>query len=118
MKENTITMLTNVFVGLFLILGIFALAIFFFEMQNVNSFRQTVNYTIERNGGLNQNIVGELNQHSADFFNGRFEVRGDASDVSFGDVIDYQVDVQIPISFLPVPDFQTTFTGTAPSMVR
>lgn len=118
MKENTITMLTNLFVGLFLIIGIFALAIFFFEMQNVNSFRQTVNYTIERNGGLNQNIVDELNQHSADFFNGRFVVKGDSNDVRFGEVIDYQVDVLIPIPFLPVPDFQTIFTGTAPSMVR
>ena len=118
MKEQLITVIANLAITLFLILGFVGVSLFFFEMQNVNNFRQTVNYQIERSGGLDSQVVADLNSHSEAFFNGRFVVRNQNQEVEFGELVNYQIDVNIPIPFIPVPNFEVAFTGTAPSMTR
>jgi len=118
MKEQTITLLMSLFVGLLVILGIAGTTLFFIETQNINSFRKVVSYTIERNGGLNEALIEELNEHSRTFFNGRFTVRMQETQLNFGELLTYAIYAKIPVPFLPVPNFQTTFTGVAASMTR
>jgi len=118
MKEQLITLLMSLFVGLFIILGIAGMTLFFIEAQNINSFRKTVSHTIERNGGLNDVLIAELNEHSKTFFNNRFTVQTQNTFVDFGELITYEIIADIPIPFLPIPNFRAVFTGVAASMTR
>jgi len=117
-KEQVITMIMNMVLILFFIVGLFGLTLFAVEVQNVNSFKQTVNYHIERNGGLSEAGVAQLNEHANQHFNSRFSVVGEFVEVSFGDVVTYQIKATIPVPFTPIPDVHMQFTGSAISKVR
>ncbi|WP_077356031.1 DUF4320 family protein [Virgibacillus halodenitrificans] len=120
MQEGTIMELVKWFIGLFLIMMIVALAVFLFQMGDVNTFKQQVNYQIERNGGLTQEAMASINDYSERYFNGRFTVESDLLNtrVNYGDTVDYKVNGVFEIVIFAIPDVKMQFAGTGVSQVR
>lgn len=96
------------------------------QMQKINSFKQEVNYTIERQGGLTSKAISDLKKVSNDTYNGMFTINKGLADVNGNGVIEdlegqtsvsghnwiggmpqgqfgtqymYQIDIKIPIPF-------------------
>lgn len=61
-----------VFFVMFMIL--FSLGLFFIQMQDINPYKQTVNYTIERSGGLTPDAVKILDNESKNKYDNKYTV--------------------------------------------
>lgn len=120
MQEGTVMELVKWFCGLFLIMMFISLTLFFFQFGNINSFKQQVNYQIERQGGLTESAVANINQYSNEMYNGAFEIESDQlyEKVSYGETVDYVVKAKFDIKIFPVPDVNLKFGGTGVSQVR
>lgn len=120
MQEHVIMEIVGIFTGLLMVLMIAAASLFFFHVQDVNSFRQTVNFQIERQGGLTEEAVSQLETHSETFYNGRFSVESSQLNqrVEFGEKVEYTIQGIFAIPFLPIPDMHMEFSGVGVSHVR
>lgn len=126
------------FMAFFFIMFMLAVASFLMQAQDSNSIKQTVNYTIERNGGLTPDAVAYLNEVSETTYGGRFEVVGlvpndsgsitiggvnyveseTTPDVGFGKKVHYIIRLKYNIPFFNVETASTSFMGTSVSQVR
>jgi len=91
------------------------------DLGNINSFKQQVNYQIERHGGLTETAVANLNEYSQTYYQGDFIIEsGQLNEkVSFGDTVDYTVKGTFDIKIFPIiPDVHLRFKGTGVSQVR
>lgn len=120
MQEATIMELVKWFIGLLLIMMMVSLAMFFFQVGNVNSFKQQVNYQIERQGGLTKTALENLNEYSEKYYNGAFTVESDQLNekVAYGETVDYVIKGVFDIKIFPVPDVHLDFSGTGVSQIR
>jgi len=120
MQEQTVMEIVKWFIGILLVLTLVGVGIFTYQLQDVNSFRQVVNNQIERNGGLTLEAVEQIQEHSNEFYRGRFVVTSPQlhERVTFGDVVYYSIEATFPISFFPIPDVEMSFSGMAVSHVR
>lgn len=119
MKASVIMEIVSYVTKFLFILLFVAVAMYFFEIQNVNNFRQTVTHHIERHGGLTVEALDHLEVHANRYFNGRFEVTTPAMPAQpFGTRVDYEVRATIRILFFPMPEQISTFRGSAVSQIR
>jgi len=120
MQEHVIMEIVGIFTGLLIVLMIAAASLFFFQVQEANSFRQTINYHIEREGGLTPEAMTQLETHSERFYNGRFTISSPQSNqrVNFGEKVEYTIHGSFPIAFLPIPNMRMDFNGVGVSHVR
>ncbi len=120
MQEGTIMELVKWFVGLLLLMMFISLTMFFFQFGNINSFKQQVNYQIERHGGLTEAAVENINQYSTEIYNGAFEIESEQLNekVAYGETVDYVIKATFEISIFPVPDVEIDYGGTGVSQVR
>ncbi|WP_260288388.1 hypothetical protein [Peribacillus aracenensis] len=120
MQELSIMEFVKWFIALLVIMMLISLAMFFIELSNVNSFKQQVNYQIERQGGLTNTAISNINQTSNDYYNGTFTVISDRlnTKVAYGEPVDYVVKGTFDIKILPIPDVKLEFNGTGVSQVR
>ncbi|RBP59282.1 hypothetical protein DES36_1197 [Alkalibaculum bacchi] len=120
MQEATIMEIVKWFIGLLLLAMLLAAAIFFIEVGGVNPFKQQVNYQIERNGGLTENAITNINTYSENYYDGRFSVESDKLNqkVEYGEIVDYTVKGVFEIKIFPAPDVKLSFKGTGVSQVR
>lgn len=103
------------------ILTIASITIFLFcyQVSSVNSYKQQVNYQIERKGGLTEEAIMELKNYSETHYNGSFAVKSNSANqqVAFGEIVDYEVVGTFKmIAFSN--DIQATWKGSGVSMVR
>lgn len=95
--------------------------VFGYQLQTITTFRQQVNYQIERKGGLTPEAVSELKEYSEEHFHGWYAVESTRLNekVAFGEVVDYTIKATYPITFLPDSvDIKLGVMGQAPSQVR
>lgn len=120
MQEGTIMELVKWFVGLLLVMLILAITVFGIELSSVNNFKQQVNYQIERNGGLTDTALKELDEYSHKYYGGRFKVESDKlkQKVVFGEIVDYKIIGTFKVKFFSMPDIALRFNGTGVSQVR
>jgi hypothetical protein len=120
MQEQSIMEILKWFLSLFLVLGIVSLGLFFFQVQEVNTFKQQINYRIERHGGLTPAAIEELEAYAESFLQGRYEIKSDRLNerVGFGEKVEYTITATYSISFLPIPDIVLTFRGMGVSQIR
>ncbi|WP_242281727.1 hypothetical protein, partial [Bacillus cereus group sp. BfR-BA-01454] len=105
------------FIGLFLIVLIVAVTVLCIKVSNVNSYKQQVNYQIERHGGLTEVAVQNLKEYSDKHYKGAFAVKSKQLNkkVQFGETVDYQVKATFKIELFSLPDVHMNFSGSASS---
>lgn len=120
MPETSIMEMTKWFIGLFLIVLIVAVTVLCIKVSNVNSYKQQVNYQIERHGGLTEVAVQNLKEYSDKNYKGAFTVESKQLNkkVQFGETVDYQVKATFKIELFNLPDVHMNFSGSASSHVR
>lgn len=74
--EHSIMEIMKWWLTFFFILFLVSIATFLMQVQDSNSIKQSVNYTIERNGGLTADAVKTLDDISKSGYGGRFTVNG------------------------------------------
>lgn len=101
------------------ILAAVAIFAFCFRVSDVNSFKQQVNYQIERKGGLTDEAVMELKNYSNKYYGGSFSVKSDDLNkkVEFGEIVDYEIVGVFEIDMFSKP-LKATWEGNAASMTR
>lgn len=120
MQEATTMEMVKYYIFIFLTVCLVSLAIFFFEVSNVNSYKQQVNYEIERSGGLTPEVVEQLDEYSKTYYKGIFTISSDRLNqkVNYGETVDYMINGKFDIKILPLPDVNLSFKGTGVSQVR
>lgn len=105
----------------FYILVLLTAAVFGYQIQTADSFRQHVNYNIERRGGLTEQSMKEINQMSKENYNNWYTVTSEKAGqkVSFGETVDYKIEASYPVLFISgLPTIKSQMTGQAVSQVR
>lgn len=74
--EHSIMEIMKWYLTFFFMLFLIAIVSFLMQVQDSNSIKQTVNYTIERSGGLTSEAVASLNEVSKNGYGDRFKVNG------------------------------------------
>lgn len=120
MDEHSIWEFAKQFGVILLIGAIASVGLIFFQIQEVNSFKQQVNYQIERKGGLTEEAVKELNAYSKENYLTEYKIESDRLNqkISFGEVVEYTVTAEIPIHFYKVPSIKYDSKGSGVSQVR
>ncbi len=75
MEEQNTSELIGIFIKLLMILGVLAMFFVGFQLHRFSSFKQEVNYTIERQGGINSKSIKAI-QKISDSYNGYYIVNG------------------------------------------
>lgn len=120
MQEHSIMEIVKWFTGLILVMTMISIALFCYQLQDINTFKQQVNYQIERNGGLTAEAISNLQEYSDRNYQGRYEIQSDKwnQKVGYGEEVDYTVIATIPIQILPLPDVVLSFEGNSVSQIR
>lgn len=120
MGEMAIMDIIKIFIGMLLIGLIISTALFLVQLLQVSSFKQHVNYQIERNGGLTEIAIDDIKEYSEEYFDGKFSVDSPLLNkkVSYGEPVDYTLTGTFNVLLLPMPDLSIDFTGTGVSQVR
>lgn len=120
MQEGAVMEYVKWFIALFFLVGMVAIVLFFLDINGANSFKQQVNYHIERNGGLTEEAIYTINNLSDEHYKGMFRIESDQmyEKVSYGEIVDYTVVATIPISIFPFPDQTIKLQGSGISQIR
>ncbi|ODJ64891.1 hypothetical protein [Brochothrix thermosphacta] len=120
MQEQTISELVKWFIGLLLIFGMVSIALFLYQFQDINTYKQQINYQIEREGGLTKDAVKSLKKESEDNYNGRYTIKSEKLNekVPFGEKVDYTVVSKITVYLFEIPDMTIEQSGSGVSQVR
>ena len=105
-------------ISIIILCGVF---VFGYQIQTITTYRQQVNYQIERKGGLTSEAVSELKDYSNKQYHGWYTVESPdlGKKVEFGEVVDYTIKATYPVTFLPNSvAIKLGITGQAPSQVR
>jgi len=60
MIESNIMVMTKLWISAVVIMFMVSIALFLFELQQINNFKQYINYEIKRNGGLTTEAVERI----------------------------------------------------------
>lgn len=109
--------LLSLFMFCLLIVSISVYSIY--QVQSVD-FKNYVDGEIERNGGLTDTAVDNINTYSTDHYLGRFEAISLSGNdkKSFGERVDYIVQGEVSILFFDLPDQIVSTRGFSVSQVR
>lgn len=120
MLEQPLSEIFRYLFGMILMCFILSVAIFCYQIQEVNTFRQQVNYRIERRGGLTDEAMAEITEYTNDYYQGRYIVSSPqmGQKVRFGDAVSYEIVGEYPLLFVPMPNVFLTIEGQAISQVR
>ena len=113
MQEQSVMEIIKWFIGLMMIMAMVSIGLFCVQLQDINTFKQQVNYQIERKGGLTTEAVEAIDKYSATIESDKFNQK-----VSYGEEIDYTIKATIPIQILPLPDVTLSFNGNSVSQIR
>lgn len=121
MLEGAVMEFWKWMLSIMLLMTFVSFAIFCMDLGNINSFKQQVNYQIERHGGLTETAVENLNEYSQKYYHGDFVIKSNQLNekVSYGDTVDYTVRGTFDIKIFPIiPDIHLNFKGTGVSQIR
>ncbi|MGE1145697.1 hypothetical protein [Bacillus pumilus] len=120
MMEGSITAIFKMYLFLLCILAILSVAIFFIQVNQINEYKQIVNYQIERNGGLTPEAISKLKDYDQKHFSGRFSIESPMLNqkVKYGDEVDYTVHSTFEILYFEIPNVKIPIKGSALSLTR
>lgn len=87
MEEQNTSELIGIFIKLLMVLGVLAMFFVGFQLHRFSSFKQEVNYTIERQGGINPNSIKAI-QKISDSYDNYYVVNGFIYDKNHNGKID------------------------------
>ena len=110
----------KMYISMVLIVLMIGLAIFMYEVNQSNNYKQYVNAQIERHGGLTLEAIEEINQYSQEHFNGNFTIDSSQATAKepFGTVVNYTAYANFKILFLEFDNVQIPLNGSTTSLVR
>lgn len=90
------------------------------SLNDINSFKDYVNLTLERQGGYTSQAKTAIQTYSKDNYNSYYVVSKISSTGKqpFGTLIDYEVKVTIPVAFFDVGNMELLIDGSTSSKVR
>ncbi|MBO1123660.1 MULTISPECIES: hypothetical protein [Enterococcus] len=103
------------------VLAFLSVVVFGYQLQTITTYRQQVNYQIERKGGLTAEAVSELKEYSTKQFHGWYTIESTqlGKKAAFGDTVAYTIKATYPVLFLPDNiSVKIGIEGQAPSQVR
>lgn len=111
------TLQVQLMLSVFLLLG---LTIFMINHTQTIDFKNYVDGQAEKNGGLTENAMTNINSYSEAHYGGRYEVVSLSGNEkkSYGESIDYEIRGNIQILFFDIPDQLTRTRGSTISYVR
>lgn len=120
MQEQTIFEVVKWFIGLTLILMLVSIGLFCYQLQTINTYKQEINYQIEREGGLTSVAIEKLSSDSKKNYNDIYKIQSAKLNqkVKYGEKVDYKVIATIPVAIMPIPDMIFVFEGSGVSQVR
>jgi hypothetical protein len=120
MLESSTMEMGKLYISLFIIFSMVALALFFSEINHANDFKQYVNYQIERNGGLTGEAIEKVEAYNQEHFKGKFKIQSSQinQQFSFGKEVDYTINSTHKFFFLPLLSKNISIKGSAISQIR
>jgi hypothetical protein len=120
MLEGSVMEIGKLYISLFIIFSMVALALFFSEINQANEFKQYVNYQIERNGGLTSEANNKINTYNQEYYKGKFTVQSSqmSQQLAFGKEVTYTINTKHDFFFLPLLSKDISVKGTAISQIR
>lgn len=98
MSEDIQELFQVVFVWLWAIFLLFVVGISILTINQYANFQETANQVISRHGGVTNKVVSTLDTMSNNYYGGKFAVKSrDNSTKHYGDVIDYDIEVKLPV---------------------
>ncbi|MGP9043217.1 hypothetical protein [Cytobacillus kochii] len=120
MIESNIMVAVKSYVAMLLILFMLSMAVFLYQIQQVNGYKQYVNYQIERHGGLTSVALNKIDEYSSRHYNNKFSVTSAQQNqqLAFGSVIDYEIQGTFNLLFLDIAEQKYNYKGSAVSLIR
>ncbi|GAF66458.1 hypothetical protein BTS2_3359 [Bacillus sp. TS-2] len=118
--EGNIMALVKMFLIALGVALIVSVAVFMFQISQVNNFKQYVNYQIERNGGLTNEAISSIDNYSNEHYTGRFKVFSPYlyEKQPYGSIIPYEITGSFTFLFFEFEDVELPAKGSAISLVR
>lgn len=120
MIDGSIMTTGRIFISFLMIALMLGMATFLFQLQQVNNYKQYVNYQIERNGGLTENALENINTYSENHFHDIFSVSSDQLNekVPYGSIVEYKVQGNFNLMYWDLEPITLSNTGAALSLIK
>ncbi len=120
MLESNIMATAKFYIFAIMITFMVSISLFCYEVQQVNSFRQYVDNQIERNGGLTEKAITNINLHDKENYNNKFTINSDQMNqkLSYGSIINYRIVGNFKILFFNFDTRSFPINGSSISLVR
>lgn len=109
------TILLAMMIGL-----LFSVTSMLVQVQDMNTFKQNVNYTIEREGGLTPTAVAQIKKESKDNYHDSFTISSAQMNqgLPYGTVVSYKITQTISVVYGDRITFDIEREGSSVSQIR
>lgn len=120
MPEGVIMEFFKWFTRLLSVMVLMALVVFGVQANEINTYKNQVNYHIERYGGLTNQALIELTNYSDEVYNNRYRIESPQlnESVDFGETVNYTVVGTFKPIYFSDTAFEIPSSGSAVSLVR
>lgn len=93
MIDGLLMTFLKIYIACMSIILIFDVTGFCVRMNQTNDFKQQVNYQIERNGGLNENALKEIEKKNKEAYGGSFQIQSNSLNktLPYGSEVSYEI---------------------------
>lgn len=118
--ERWLSFLMKLLIGGLLMLAFVGLWGVGLSLSDVSNFKQTVDATIEREGGLTPKALKELSTYAKEHTHGQYVLKSaqEGQVVPYGQVVAYELICSYRTPFLKSPFYRQVIKGQAVSQVR
>lgn len=118
--DHSVAELIKYVIGLITVVMFCIVSRFCIKLLDINPFQQTVNYTIEREGGLTPSAISRINKESKDNYNSSFTITSSDSnkEKKFGELTSYTINQNFSFYFFKKIEFSISRNGESVSQVR
>ncbi|MEK4692417.1 hypothetical protein [Bacillus sp. FSL W8-1202] len=110
----------KMYMAIFVLFALFAVSVFFIQMNQGNEYKQYINYQIERNGGLTTSAIEHIEEYNKKYYDSRFKIESPMMNqkVKYGDEVNYTVQGNFKILYFNLPIQTISIKGSALSLIR
>ncbi|MBP2098906.1 hypothetical protein [Enterococcus rivorum] len=118
--DSYISLLVKLLIGAIAVVSFVGLWALGLGLSDVNNYKQRVNYTIERYGGLTDDALQELARYGEENTHAVYTVESPQlhEKVPFGETVTYAIQCEFQTPLLPVTVFSHTIKGSATAQIR
>lgn len=120
MKEQTIGQWITLIIFFTIVLLLISVGTFIFEFNATNSFKQYVNYQIEREGGLTPEALSIIETENNAYYGGRYTLSSPQlnQSINYGEKVKYTIDGTFQVVIFPIANIGLRWQGEATSLIR